>query len=227
MIASIGIAALGLADSGSALDIRRTTPGTTPGTAPGTTPADTTVYRTVASVIQTGGNPPMIAFVIGESYPPTGGDIVLHDFSWDQLDGEQTESDTTWLDGVELVGQRAPDGGFTLTQPPKLGEPPLSPLTYDNLTPNCDEATFGPMLTKLDTLDPERIGLVSSNEYTFDGHCGVVLTVTFDTPELRTTVDRLLGPGADVSYDPMFQPADQAAAGSAAEPVQTVPNSSP
>lgn len=171
-------------------------------------PADSTAtsYRTVASVIQIGTLPPMIGFALTESFPPQGGDLVLSGFSWDDVDGEQTEAGTTWLDGIEFVGHRTADGKFALTQKAKPGEAPLSALTYDQETAGCADTTFQPMLDKLSELNLGALGIIAKSEYTFDGHCGVAITAEFDTSELHAAVDCALGAGADVSYDFLFLP---------------------
>jgi hypothetical protein len=186
-----------------------TTPQTNPAnpaTSAGATSQGGTVYRTVASAIQAGDGPPMIAFALRESFPPQGGDVVLHGFSWDDVDGEQSSGGTTWLDGIEFVGRPDGTGGFVLTQPARPGEAPLSALTYDAQTDGCAESTYGPMLTTMAALDTKRLGILATSEYTFDGHCGVAITAQFDIPELRTAVDEALGAGADASYDFMFLP---------------------
>lgn len=177
------------------------------GSSPGTDPADSTVYRAVASVIQEAGKPPMIAFALLESFPPQGGDIVLDNFSWADVEGEQTSGGTTWLDGVEFVGRRTATG-FTLTQKPAPGDAPLSPLTYDKLTEGCTEATTDPMIATLERLDARSLGVLGVGPHTFDGHCGVVITAMFDTRGLRDAVAGLLGAAGDVSYDFQFRPVD-------------------
>lgn len=167
-------------------------------------------FRAVATAIQAPGGQAMIAFALAESLPPQGGDVPMTNFSWDDVIDEQTASGTTWKEGLEFVGHRKVDGTFELIQPPKPAAAPQPQLTYGRQTSGCADSTAAKVTAAVNSQDGRGLGIISVGDYTFDGHCGAAVTALFDTPELRTAVSQVAGVDADVSYEFMFLPTDDA-----------------
>ena len=164
-------------------------------------PGSTTEYETTATVIETPGNPPMIAFALLDSLPPQGGDIPLRGFTWVTADGEQSANGTTW--GGPYLLRGVWDGTtFTLTAPPA---PPATESVEEEhvMTQGCTLEMMAPMLDALNTLDMQALHIVSTSSWNFDGHCGVKVTAAFDTPALRVATDAI---GDDVTLEFMFSP---------------------
>ncbi len=173
-----------------------------------TTVLPSTEYRgNVGGIIDSGdGRGPMLTFFWLDSLPPQGGSLPLAGFDWDMVEGEQTLNGVTWID--EPLGLTGTFDGTTFT----LTEPIAGPftftddvLTYGTLTAGCTEADTAPARAALDALDQQALGLIESSDYVWDGHCGVQVYATFDTPELRAGLATL---GDDVMVRIAFQPAD-------------------
>lgn len=87
-------------------------------TAPATLPPSTTtppigeVYETMGTVIDTPASGPMLCFGVLDSYPPQcGTGIPLTGWSWELIDGETRQGDTTWFDGAQVYVVGAYDVG--------------------------------------------------------------------------------------------------------------------
>jgi hypothetical protein len=95
-----------------------TSPPTTapPTTAPPTTapptkapPIDDQLYEVIATVIDD-SNGPRMCFEVMDSLPPQcGNGLALVDWSWDAIDVEITQGDTTWVDQIYVAGTYAAD----------------------------------------------------------------------------------------------------------------------
>lgn len=179
-----------------------------PTTLPSSTVLQSTVYRgNVGGIIDSGdGRGPMLTFFWLDSLPPQGGSLPLAGFDWDMVEGERTMGSTTWFE--QSVGLTGTFDGTTFT----LTEPVSSPfaitddvLTYGTLTEGCSEADTAPAIAALNALDQQRLGLIESSDYVWDGHCGVQVYAMFDTPELRAAVATL---GDDVMVRIAFHPVD-------------------
>ena len=151
-------------------------------------PGSEQLYRTTASIIQTGDGPPMIAYGARLSNPPQGGNVELAGLDWADVPDAQTLNGTTWSGTYDLVGTY--DGTvFTLTEPPRAPTGSEGPsFSSQALTPDCTDADVQPALEVLRGLDAESLGFIMSGDDRWDGRCGVFVWALFDTPELRAAL---------------------------------------
>lgn len=142
--------------------------------------------RTVATVIQVEGSPPMLAWTVRESLPPQGGDIPLRGWNWDEVDGEQTVGSVTWGDSYEVIGTW--DGTtFTVTQPPIAATPP-TPEGFAFITNGCDELSFTAERESLQSAGSALDRQFNVNVNQINGHCGLTIDATIETTALSAVL---------------------------------------
>ena len=142
--------------------------------------------RTVATVIQVEGSPPMLAWTLRESLPPQGGDIPLKGWNWDEVEGEQTVGAVTWGDSYEVIGTW--DGTtFTVTQPPIAATPP-TPEGFAFITSGCDELSFTTERESLQAAGSALDHQFNVNVNQINGHCGLTIVATIETAGLSSVL---------------------------------------
>lgn len=116
--------------------------------APATQDANSTPeVVTVASVVDNSGpngQGPMLCYTISTATPPQCGGLFINNWSWDDVEGEQTADGVTWKENLVLIGKLANDS-WTVTQKPveKTKYTGELPATFDDRS-----AYFDPGCTK-------------------------------------------------------------------------------
>lgn len=138
--------------------------------------------RGQAMVIQRRGSVPMLAWTLEDSLPPSGGDIPLAGWNWDDVDGEQTFGDVTWGGMYEVIGTW--DGTtLTVTQPPvQAVYPTRQPFAF--VTTDCEVNSFAPERQDLEHAGRVIDHLLTVNINQTNGHCGLTIDATVASPAL-------------------------------------------
>src|SRR5262245_56153858 len=102
-------------------------------------------YQATATVLQSRGHGPELCLgIVLDSFPPRCGGLPIPNWSWDQVEGEQTARGTTW-GRYRLVGTY--DGAsFTVIQadlPPAASRPSAEERFKDEPRPACPEPEGG------------------------------------------------------------------------------------